>query len=201
MNKQKMKAFKSFFPWQKEEEEKWLTEMSSQGWNLYKVNSFGFYYFDRSDNSPFGYEYRMELYDKKVHKKEKDIFIEFLKDNHIQRICNTSEWVYFRREKTPTDIKKEFILYNDNSSNTQQIKKFKELLFLIIIACFMIVFINFMYVDLRTFQGPLFAFFSICLVSFFIYGFVKIKNKLNEIKDIPEIEELLKKSKEEIVEF
>ena len=196
MKENKYKIFKYFYPWQKEEEEKWLNEMSSQGWNLYKVNKLGFYHFVRNIESKYGYEYRMELYDKKLHKKEIDNFVEFLKYNNIQRICNTNEWVYFRREKTPVNIEKEFILYNDNYSNVQQVKKFKELLFLIFIACLFIFFINFMYVDLRTVQGPLFAFLSICLVSFFIYGFVKIKQKLNEIKDIPEMEELLKKTKQ-----
>lgn len=165
-----------FWLWQFEEEEKWLNEMSGQGWQLQHV---GFCNYTFKKGEPGEYIYRLELLDNPKSFDDSVRYISFIEDTRAEQICNISRWVYFRKK---TELGG-FDLFSDIDS---RIKHLNRILLIAGIA-WMINFMNFV-LQLNTWQKlrerTSLVIFSICLLAaiFFGIGFLIIMRKKNRLK-------------------
>ena len=107
--------------WQDEDEEKWLNEMSLQGWHLNKVSP-GFlsckYSFTRG--TPANYIYRLD-YPGKI--KDREDYLNIFRDAgwiHVDRLLNN--WEYFRTEKEVHHNEMP-VIYTDKSSKIEKYKR------------------------------------------------------------------------------
>ena len=108
---------RTFFAWQEEKEEKWLKEMSNQGWYLTRVGFFN-YRFEKGKPADMVYKFDFKV----LRKSEMDEYIITFKDAGWEYIGNFGSWFYFR---TSADGDHSLELYNDNRS---MIEKYKRLL-------------------------------------------------------------------------
>lgn len=88
---------KTFFAWQYEKEEKWLNQMSSEGWQLEHAALLK-YHFKKSE--PGEYEYKLELLDKDTKSKESRAYMDFLKQTEAEIVGEVSTWIYLRKKKS-----------------------------------------------------------------------------------------------------
>jgi len=120
----KKRVIRTFWAWQEEKEEKWLSEMSKKGWHLKTVGFFN-YIFERGE--PHHYLYRFDF--KVMGKNDLDDYISMFEDAGWKCIGNFSSWYYFRADSS-LDPDKE--LYSNNRSKVEKYKRL--LIFLLIVA-------------------------------------------------------------------
>ena len=89
-------------------EEKWINEMSQQGWHLEKF-SLGKFTFEKGE--PGKYIYRSELLGD-LKKGEKEEYFEFLEESGITVVHHFANWIYTRRETSEGP----FELFTNNQS-------------------------------------------------------------------------------------
>ncbi len=121
---------RTFFAWQEEKEEKWLREMSNEGWHLTGVGFFN-YRFEKGEPRDMIYKFDFKV----LRNAEMDEYILNFKDAGWEYIGSFGAWYYF---KTNADGDHSLELYNDNRS---KIEKYKRLLLVLgIIILPMIIF-------------------------------------------------------------
>jgi len=84
---------KWFWPWQDDQEEAWLDEMSKKGFHFQKVNHFGIYTFEQG--IPVNYAYRLD-YQESI--KDEQQYFQLFQDSGWQHIDTMNGWRYFRQE-------------------------------------------------------------------------------------------------------
>lgn len=88
---------KKFFIWQYEKEEKWLNEMSAQGWQLVRARLLNYKF---KKGNPGEYEYKLELLDKDTKNKESRAYMDFLQETNVELVGEVSSWIYLRKKKS-----------------------------------------------------------------------------------------------------
>ena len=104
--------------WDYEREERWLNEMSANGYAL--VDYFiARYVFENS--APGEYIYRIELLKKRHANPESKNYIAFMEENGAEHVASYINWVYFRKKTAdgPFDI------YSDLDSKTEYFKRIR----------------------------------------------------------------------------
>ncbi len=89
----KKTIFRLFYVWQWENEEKWLNEMSSEGWQLAHATIGKYNFVSGKANE---YTYRLELLDKKLKSAESTSYLNFLKETGIEMVGKCKSWIYLR---------------------------------------------------------------------------------------------------------
>lgn len=112
-----------------EKEERWVNDMSQQGWHLVKLG-FGYFIFEKG--LPGEYIYRNEMLAGFRKKNDSKEYIEFLKDTGVELVTKYTTWVYFRKktEEGP------FELYSDITSKLQYINRILYLFLLLFLVNF-----------------------------------------------------------------
>jgi hypothetical protein len=91
---------KWFWPWQDQEEEIWLEEMSKKGLHFQELNHFGKYTFEQG--VPVHYAYRLDYQDSL---KDEQQYLQLFQDSGWRHLDTSNGWRYFRQEvktgKTP----------------------------------------------------------------------------------------------------
>lgn len=121
-----MVNFKLYFD--KDEEQKWLNEMSDSGW-AFKKFFLGFYWFEACE--PGEYRYQIDLLDNWSGDKEE--YASFMKEMDVDVICQWYRWVFLRKTSDSP-----FEMYTDVESKIAQytrIKKFFTVGFVIEMIC------------------------------------------------------------------
>jgi hypothetical protein len=114
---------KIFFAWQEEKEEKWLRDMSKEGWHLDNV---GFFNFRFIKGRPMDIIYK---FDYRPFRSEKiDDYIILFEDAGWEYVDAFAGWYYFRTE---ANKKYNLDLYNDNAS---KIRKYNTLRWVLILV-------------------------------------------------------------------
>ena len=85
---------KWFWPWQDQEEETWLEEMSHQGWHLKQAHLAAQYDFVRGE--PQNYLYRLDFQDS-LKPKAKDEYLRLFADDGWEYLGPMGGWQYFRK--------------------------------------------------------------------------------------------------------
>ncbi len=96
-------------------EERWLNEMSAEGWALKGYKS-GTYFFESS--IPNLYKYKIELFNI-TSQNEKELYLSFLEDMGITVIATYAGRVYLGKESSDND----FVVYNDLDSRIKHYQK------------------------------------------------------------------------------
>ena len=116
------RAFKWFWAWNDEQEERWLTEMAQQGWHLQAPGVFGFYTFDKG--TPRNVTYRLDF---KTAGKDKAEYLQLFADAGWEHVGEMGGWQYFRKQAPEGESPE---IYTDNASKVHKYQR--VLLFLII---------------------------------------------------------------------
>lgn len=97
------KVWKLFWLWDFDKEEKWLNEMSAQGWQLRHVG-FCNYLFEAGE--PGAYAYRLEMLDAWPRSDAGRDYIAFVESTGAEYIGSLLRWTYFRKTAAlgPFDI-------------------------------------------------------------------------------------------------
>ena len=117
----RMKTHKLFWAWSFDKEEKWLNEMSAQGWHLC-ASSFLTYMFEEGD--PGAYQYRLELLNNLPGHPESKHYIRFLEETGVEMISSWGRWVYFRRKSDSGS----FDLFSDADSRITHLNRILTLI-------------------------------------------------------------------------
>jgi len=123
MEKERMKKFKLFWAWEDEKEEKWLEEMSRQGWHLEAPGFPGFYHFTRGE--PRAYSYCLDF--RTGNLKSLEEYRQICRDSGWEELGRVGSWRYFRKEFRGAE-KPEF--FSDRHSKVQ---KYQRLVFFLLI--------------------------------------------------------------------
>ena len=116
--KNQVTKFKWFWVWQDNAEEKWLEEMSRQGYHLTSVNLPCIYTFTKSE--PVNYTYRLDY--RRFSKNEKQDYLQIFHDAGWEYLGEISLWQYFRKEQKAGEVNE---IFSDNAS---KIAKYRRIL-------------------------------------------------------------------------
>jgi hypothetical protein len=112
---------KWIWAWEFEKEEKWLDEMSAQGWALDKV---GFCRYEFVQCEPNEYVTRLEMLEEHVDSAKSREYIEFVESTGAEYIGHVVKWVYFRKKAADGG----FDLYSDIDSRIKHVQRIIRLL-------------------------------------------------------------------------
>ncbi|MFN2304162.1 MAG: DUF2812 domain-containing protein [Anaerolineales bacterium] len=107
---------KWFWPWQDQEEEKWLETLSKNGLHLSKPGLYGKYSFEVGQ--PKDYVYRLDFHSKI---KDTETYIQLFEDSGWEHLGGTT-WQYFRKVSKGNDLTE---IFTDNQS---KINKYERIL-------------------------------------------------------------------------
>ena len=107
---------KWIWAWEFEKEEKWLDEMSAQGWALDKV---GFCRYEFVQCEPGEYVTRLEMLEEPVDAEKSKEYIEFVESTGAEYIGHVVKWVYFRKKAADGG----FDLYSDIDSRIRHVQR------------------------------------------------------------------------------
>lgn len=93
MEKTTIRKFRWFWPWQDENEEAWLREMSQEGWHLDSVGLLGQYTF--TAGHPQDYVYRLDYINPA---KDKPAYLQLFRDAGWEHVGEMTNWQYFRKQ-------------------------------------------------------------------------------------------------------
>ncbi|MHC1721731.1 MAG: DUF2812 domain-containing protein [Aminipila sp.] len=167
-----MKKFRLYLD--KDEEEKWLNEMSMEGW-AFKKFFLGWYTFEASE--PGEYYYQIDLLNNWDGNK-KD-FSCFMEESGVEVISQWYRWVFIRKKSSDGP----FEMYTDGESKIAQytrIKNFFFVGFLIELICLLIEINCAIQANTNTFWG--FVLFLGMLVLVFLKMVWKCKWKIQQLK-------------------
>ena len=89
------RVFKIFWMWDYEKEEKWLNDMSHQGWQLQRYTPFVYHF---KQGEPDAYQYCLEFMAPQGGSKGMEDYLQFLAESGIECVGRYFSWGYFRRE-------------------------------------------------------------------------------------------------------
>lgn len=113
------KVYKLIFPWNYEKEEKWLNQMSDQGYCLRAVKWFR-YEFDECEPGRYYYRQDFQTFSMPDDKKgSQQDYVNFMEGTGAKLVCNYSNWLYVKKRKSEG----EFQIYSDHSSRIQYINR------------------------------------------------------------------------------
>jgi len=113
-----MQKFKWFWAWQDEAEEKWLREMSNQGWHLKKIGFPTIYTLESGEAQD--YVYRLDY--RSYWKMEKENYLQLFCDSGWEYVEEMAGWHYFRQAARSGEEQE---IYSDAES---KIGKYQRLL-------------------------------------------------------------------------
>lgn len=112
---------KWIWAWEFEKEEKWLDEMSAQGWVLDKV---GFCRYEFVQCEPGEYVTRLEMLEEHVDTAKSRDYIDFVESTGAEYIGHVTKWVYFRKKAANGT----FDLYSDIDSRIRHVQRIIRLI-------------------------------------------------------------------------
>ena len=94
MEKQTVRRYKWFWPWQDEEQERWLSQQSLDGWHLTSVGGIGFAF---ECGEPRDYVYQLDHWNQ--NNRALAEYLDFFRAAGWEHLGSVSGWQYFRRPK------------------------------------------------------------------------------------------------------
>ncbi|CEI82744.1 hypothetical protein J18TS1_35880 [Oceanobacillus oncorhynchi subsp. incaldanensis] len=173
------KVKKLFTVWKFAEEEQWLNEMASDGWELVKV-SVPNYRFIKS--TPNKYIYRLELLDPKLTKKERKDYIDFMEETGAEKIGEFSNWIYFRKNAELG----EFNIFSDLDSRIVHLKRmFQRLLAGFISIITILIFSTVLMINNSTpyILSMITTVIFVLILCLFLYGLIQINKRKKELAE------------------
>ena len=112
---------KIFMAWEFEEEERWLNQMSADGWHLVKSNGVT-HHFEQGE--PGAYHYKVQMVEKD------ESYLNFLEEMGIEHVgtCFNGMWIYLRKAGGES-----FEIFSDRESKVKHLQKIHQLMKIIIV--------------------------------------------------------------------
>lgn len=123
-----------------QEEEAWLKEKCAKGEGLVRAGAVRYVF---EDCQPNEYQYKIMFMDTMPGTPENNGFLEFAKENGIEKIGQFHRWAYLRKKNDGTP----FELFSDVDSELRQAEKIRNLaavIFIVEAICFFIEFTGFL---------------------------------------------------------
>ncbi len=117
MSTQTLKKRKLFMPWQDQQQEDWLREMSQQGWQLDHVYFPATYKFERV--TPRDTIYRLDFKEKR---KDRETYLQIFEDAGWEHVQSFNGWQYFRK---PAEAGQGEI-FTDTSSKVEKYRRIRD---------------------------------------------------------------------------
>ena len=172
---------KWFWVWEFEKEEKWLDEMSAQGWALDRV---GYCRYEFVQCEPNEYITRLEMLEEHVDTPKSLEYIDFVESTGAEYLGHVIKWVYFRKKASEGS----FDLYSDVDSRIRHLKRI--IAFLSIFLC-----INSLntlnMIHLAANSGEWFSYIALAFVCAVTVMLIYGVSRLNAMKKRLEAEHLL----------
>ncbi|MFC1861751.1 DUF2812 domain-containing protein [Chloroflexota bacterium] len=128
-----IRKIKWFWPWQDEQEEAWLRQMSQKGWHLFSLGLPCIYKFRAGE--PRNYVYRLDY--QKLPKKDKQEYQQLFRDAGWEYIGEVSSWQqYFRKEAKEGEAPEIFTDVESKVAMYKKVLAFLAFLVVIEIAAF-----------------------------------------------------------------
>lgn len=167
---------KLLFIWNWDEEERWLNEMSAQGWQFVGYTFPCRYTFEQGE--PNAYQYQLQAMEHRIGSQEGQAYLSFLSDLNIELVCSYLFWAYLRK---PNDGKP-FELFSDVQSKMKHMRRFA----CIPLCCLCMLCINLMWgapilIDRGGFVGGVLVTLEIILALLMIYGLTRMTAKYCEL--------------------
>lgn len=175
---------KPLFIWDWDEEERWLNEMSAQGWHFVKY-SFPFRY-TFEQGKPGAYQYQLQAMEHGFATKETQEYLAFLRDMNIELIDSYLFWAYFRK---PNDGQP-FKLFSDVESKMKHMRRFS----LIPALCTILLAVNIIFfaptlLSYGGFWGGFLVALEAILLLLMVYGVVRMHVKYVELSKQKQLHE------------
>ena len=167
---------KLFFIWHFDKEEKWLNEMSANGWQLKSVGVCTYHF---EEGEPGEYIYRLELLNNHHTHIKSGQYINFIEGTGAEHIGSFARWVYFRKKAGLGG----FELYSDVRSRISHLNRILLLNGAIIPICLFNSF-NMLRMWLQV-SEPFSLVLSVVLLALFLlmgYGFIRLFLKRRSLK-------------------
>lgn len=172
-------AYKLFWIWDFDKEEKWLNEMAQKGFSLVSV---GFCRYTFEECLPGEYNICLQMLENSPVHSNSLSYINLLEEMGAEYIGSMMRWVYFRKKTTD----EEFNLFSDNTSRIKYLNHLLSFLTIIGLFEFWIGGINILHswgdgvvMDLsKLVAGSV----CLCMGVLFGYGFLRINQKKQRLK-------------------
>lgn len=102
-----------------EQEEKYLRDMSKQGYRFVKVSLPGFYYFERCEAEDM--IYKLDFH--QLSNQNLDDYIQMYKDYGWEYIQSMNDYRYFRRKASSVDNEKDLEIFSDHESQIDMLNR------------------------------------------------------------------------------
>lgn len=119
MKENLIRKTKWFLPWQDQEEETWLEEMSRQGLRLTKAEILGRYAFERDESK--AYAYRLDYQDSLTDEQH---YLKIYEDAGWKRITTLGGWHYFQQEVKAGKVPE---IFTDSETKIKKYERVKTL--------------------------------------------------------------------------
>ena len=171
----KIIKYKWFWAWQDDREERWLEQMSAQGYHLVEPGFFGRYVFEQGQ--PIKYIYRLDFIS---HKKDQmESYLQYFKDAGWEYLGDFGSWQYFR---IVVDDSKNPEIYTDYASKIEKYRRILRILF----VCILVYILPLNLSDLTTGDSNWLmrsiAILGVLLLILFSIGSYKIYKRIQELK-------------------
>lgn len=174
MNQKIIRKVKWFWPWQDDQEEAWLEQMSQQGLHLKRAHLLGQY--DFLPGQPQDYVYRLDFQDA-LKRNQKDDYLLLFAEAGWEHLGEMGGWQYFRKLAQPGE---EAEIFTDPDTKIQKYKR--HLTYMgCIFASFVMLFIG----SIDYWQEWMRCLYGIILLSSYIFAMVvslKIMKRIKELK-------------------
>ena len=165
-----------FWAWEHEEEERWLTDMETDGWHFKK---YRFFYYEFEKGEPNQYQYRLEMLPNlPSHPKSRE-YIDFLAEMGVEKVDSYLRWAYFRKSTADGP----FELYSDLDQQIKHLRSISTFLWPLLVLTIINTFncFNLIYLD-APFVGAPILMINTALICGIIGGLRKIKRKINRLE-------------------
>ena len=169
---------KIYAVWNYDEEETWLNEMASKGYNLISVG-FCKYVFDECQ--PNEYVIRIEYLNKNLFNINSDKYLNLMEETGAKYLGNVMSWAYFSKKSESTN----FELYSDNSSKISYIEKVLILIKTVFYVKIFLGIINIVFSIISPFSINIFiGLINLFIAIISIKGYQKINSKKKSLQQI-----------------
>lgn len=185
MTQTTVRKTKWFLPWQDQEEEVWLEEMSKQGLHLLQAENLGKYLFEQG--APQVYVYRLDY---REASEDEQHYLQIFEDLGWQRVTTLSGWQYFRQ---PAKEGKKPEIFTDADTKIQKYARVKNMLvfYMAICALFMIVYFSSPENEpgsrhwwISTIINSSGILLSGSAISFLVFGYYKLEKRIRELRNL-----------------
>jgi hypothetical protein len=125
-----MRKFRFFWPWQEEQEERWLQQMSQAGWHLVSVSLPCSYTFAQGE--PREYAYRLDFTSAK--RADLPAYYQLFADAGWEHIGVLGSWQYFRKLAAPDEEPEIFTDVESKIAMYRRVLGFSALLLIVLVV-------------------------------------------------------------------